>query len=493
MTAGTALAGAAFRCAGAWRRRLPALLLLLLLVLTPHAAHAHKPSDAYLRLRVDGALVEQRFDVALRDLDRDLELDADQNGLLDWREVRTRWADIEALAAQGVAVSADGRPCSAGPPGTPLLDEHSDGRYAVLTRRWTCPQPVRSLAVSYGLFALSDPSHRGIVRVLRGADGGSGETAVLTPSAPPRVFAPDGAAGDAGGRGGAAPGAAAGTRGGQAPGGWRAGFLGFVPEGVHHILIGSDHILFLLALLLPALLVRRRAATGISTVPPMRAAASAVARMPAAGSAMAMAMAPPLGPGVGTGVGTGASGLGTTGSDGVGGSSASRPAGGWQPAPSLRPVLADVLRVVTAFTVAHSITLALAAFDVVNPPSRWVESIIAASVALAAMNNLFPVFREGRWKLTFVFGLVHGFGFASALKDIGLTQGALVGPLLGFNVGVELGQLAIVAVFITAAWRLRTTRFYAGGLLTLGSIAIVLLALGWLVERAFDVKLPLPL
>ena len=354
-------------------------LLIACLGLLPLIAQAHKPSDAYVQLKVEGAIVEQRFDIALRDLERELALDADDDGQLSWGEVRTRWADIDRLSLQGLSVQADGAPCTPGASGAPQLDEHSDGRYAVLTRRWTCPAPVRTLTPAYQLFAQSDPTHRGIVRVQQ---QGRDETAVLVPGAAPRSF---------------------GTAAGPA-------FAGFVTEGIHHILIGSDHILFLLALLLPAVLA----------------------------------------------------------------------------SPRLKPVLAEVLRVVTAFTVAHSITLALAAFDIVNPPSRWVESVIAASVVFAALNNLVPMVREGRWKLTFAFGLVHGFGFAGALKDAGLTQGALALPLLGFNLGVELGQLAIVAGFVTLVWAVRTTRFYRQMLLRGGSAAIVVVAAGWLAERALD-------
>jgi len=126
---------------------------------------------------------------------------------------------------------------------------------------------------------------------------------------------------------------------------------------------------------------------------------------------------------------------------------------------------------------------------VVNPPSRWIESIIAASVVLAALDNLWPVFGNTRWKLTFLFGLVHGFGFAGALRELGLGAGSLAVTLLGFNVGVELGQLAIVAVVVPLAWTLRQTRFYTQALLRGGSVLIALLALRWLVERAFDVAL----
>ncbi len=376
-----------------------------LLLGLPLAAVAHKPSDAYLQLQVQGRQIEQRFDIALRDLERELALDADDDGRLAWGEVRQRWPDIERLAAAGLRLQADGQPCRPAATGsTPQLDEHSDGRYAVLVRRWTCDRPVQHLEVGYTLFSQSDPTHRGIVRVretVAGAPATGDASAVLVPGAPAHVF----------------------TLGATGP---TPGLIGFVKDGVHHILIGTDHVLFLLALLLPALLVRRAA--------------------------------PP----------------------------------GWTPAPALRPVLVDVLRVVTAFTVAHSITLALAAFDVLSPPSRWIESVIAASVVLAALNNLRPVVGHGRWKLTFAFGLVHGFGFANALKDLGLQQGALALPLFGFNLGVELGQLAIVALFLAVAWPMRASAFYRRGVLPVGSAAIALLATLWLVERVFDLTLPWP-
>jgi HupE/UreJ protein len=107
---------------------------------------------------------------------------------------------------------------------------------------------------------------------------------------------------------------------------------------------------------------------------------------------------------------------------------------------------------------------------------------------LAALNNIWPVISEARWKLTFVFGLVHGFGFASALKDAGLAKGALAGPLVGFNVGVELGQLCIVAVVLPLAWSLRNTRTYRGAFAG-GSLAIAGVAGLWFVQRVFDLSL----
>ena len=159
-----------------------------------------------------------------------------------------------------------------------------------------------------------------------------------------------------------------------------------------------------------------------------------------------------------------------------------------QEAQTFRAAFIDVLKVVTAFTLAHSITLTLASLQVIALPSRWVESAIAASVVVAALNNIFPLFRGRRPHAAFVFGLLHGFGFASVLADLGLPQGALALSLAGFNVGVELGQLAIVAVFLPLAYLARKTWFYKQ-LMTTGSAMIALIAAVWLFERAFDMKL----
>ncbi len=158
----------------------------------------------------------------------------------------------------------------------------------------------------------------------------------------------------------------------------------------------------------------------------------------------------------------------------------------WEAAPHLGGAFKDVLKVVTAFTLAHSITLSLAALQIISLPSRLVESVIAASVIVAALNNLRGTIDKRRWVMAFVFGLIHGFGFASVLADLGLPQGALVLALVGFNGGVELGQLAIVAVFLPLAFWLRATRFYRVGVLQVGSIIVALLATWWLLQRLFD-------
>ncbi len=432
-----------------------ALALTAAALLAAAPAQAHKASDAYVTLHVDGAVVDARIDIALRDLDRDLDLDTNADDQLSWKEVRMRWHDIAALTRNDIRLSADGAGCTPDPVATPASDanapaltEHSDGTYAVLRTQWHCAAPVQALSVEYELFAKTDPTHRGIARVSRanaGADAPAPQLAVLSPGngwhrftlppLPAASTAPDRSASIAEtpapialAAQAARPHAEADTA--PADDAPAASLWGFVREGVHHILIGYDHILFLLSLLLPAVWIRSAVTDPRTGVTRTR----------------------------------------------------------WIASNKLRLALTNVLKVVTAFTVAHSITLALSVFDVVNPPSRWVESIIAASVVLAALNNIWPVISEARWKLTFVFGLVHGFGFASALKDAGLAKGALAAPLVGFNVGVEIGQLCIVAVVLPIAWALRDTRTYRGAFAG-GSLAIAGVAGLWLVQRAFDLSL----
>jgi hypothetical protein len=161
----------------------------------------------------------------------------------------------------------------------------------------------------------------------------------------------------------------------------------------------------------------------------------------------------------------------------------------WQPRASLTDATLDVLKVVTAFTVAHSITLSLAVTGVVHLPSRLVESGIALSVVLGAANNLIPVIRDRRWMVAFAFGLIHGLGFASVLTDLGLQGTTLALALIGFNAGVEVGQLAIVFALVPIAYALRATAFYRRAFMPAGAVAIGAIALYWLAIRAMGMTL----
>jgi hypothetical protein len=159
--------------------------------------------------------------------------------------------------------------------------------------------------------------------------------------------------------------------------------------------------------------------------------------------------------------------------------------GQWEPVPEVRPAFLNIVKVVTAFTLAHSITLSLATLDIVRLPSRLTESVIAASIIVAALNNIFPLVTDSRARIAFAFGLLHGFGFASVLADMGLPHGARLISLLSFNLGIETGQLAVVLTVMPIVYAMRRGVVYRRAVMPWGSALIAALALMWFVQRAF--------
>jgi hydrogenase/urease accessory protein HupE len=145
----------------------------------------------------------------------------------------------------------------------------------------------------------------------------------------------------------------------------------------------------------------------------------------------------------------------------------------------------SVVRIVSAFTLAHSVTLSIATLDILTIPARIIEPLIAASIVWVALENLLVAEPDRRrWIWSFVFGLVHGFGFASALGELDLKGSAIVRALVGFNVGVEIGQLIFVALFLPALAVLKRGR---GASLTprIASVAVAIVGSYWLGERIF--------
>ena len=145
----------------------------------------------------------------------------------------------------------------------------------------------------------------------------------------------------------------------------------------------------------------------------------------------------------------------------------------------------SLLAAVTAFTVAHSITLAAAALGAWAPPPRLVEAAIALSIAYVGIENFFVASAERRWRVTFPFGLVHGFGFASALREVALPRADVPLALLSFNLGVELGQLAVLGALLPLLALLRASPRFAGAGVRALSGATAALGLAWFVARVF--------
>lgn len=362
-----------------------ALAALVLLIVASGPARAHKASDAYLQLEAGERGTTLRIDVALRDLDQQIDLDVDADGRLTWGEVRAAWPAIERVVRDGVQLAG----CELTTAGRGL-ERRSDGAYAALQLRSDCVLGTSPM-LRYTLFADIDPTHRGLLRIER--PGNEVLVRVLDPARPDDIGQPA-----------------------------QTSFLG---EGVHHIVTGYDHVLFLLCLLLPAVMRRERAEGG-------------------------------------------------------------RPR--WRPVERWSAALWPVLGIVTAFTLAHSITLALAAAKWVSLPASFIEPAIAATIVLAAVDNLRPILPGPRWLVTFVFGLVHGFGFAGVLGEIELPRLEFAWALLQFNIGLELGQVAIVLAAMAVLYALRSHRRYPAWAIRGGSVAALLVGAWWFVERTTELR-----
>ena len=368
------------------------LVLILFLWAWALSAHAHKPSDSYLSLSVEGDHLIRQWDIALRDLDYAIGLDADGNGEITWREVEANHKEIAAYALARLSIAADGASCATTVTNH-LIDYHSDGAYEVMRFAVACPTAADVLTIKYTLLFDRDPQHHGLLRL---EEDGHTHTAIFSPERDTwRLEGHSVALGHQ--------------------------FLEYCETGVWHIWTGFDHILFLCSLLLTAVLER--------------------------GS------------------------------------------GRWRAVANFRPAFLEVLSIVTAFTIAHSITLSLAVLGLITLPARLIESTIAASVIIAAVNNLYPLIERRLWIVAFLFGLVHGLGFANVLTDLALSKPALALSLVSFNLGVEAGQSAIVAAFLPLAYFARHTWLYPRLVLGAGSLGITGVAAVWLIERSLNVSL----
>lgn len=164
--------------------------------------------------------------------------------------------------------------------------------------------------------------------------------------------------------------------------------------------------------------------------------------------------------------------------------------GRWEPSNGLRESMMNTVKIVTVFTLAHTVTLSLATFGIITLPVAFVEAVIALSIAVVAIGNLFPRFHTQSWKVVFIFGLFHGFGFANVLEPLGLDPTRKAIGLGAFNIGVELGQLAIVFAVFPILFALRLLPSYRVVAMQGGSLALIAIAIFWFVERTYGALAP---
>ena len=362
---------------------------------------AHRLGESYLFLKIYDNAIEGRVEITLSDLNNVAPLDQDNDGKVSQEELDAKIDVVKAYVSERIKIGAHQSPYpiryTAHKVIKTLLGKYIEIEFMIDNIQ----QVPEVLDVGYSILFEVDPNHRGLLVIEHNQLTGT----VNTAEAVSLIFSPE--------------------RQRQkldltAPSGLRV-FLSFIGRGVWHIWIGTDHILFLVALVLPAVLKRE-------------------------GNL-------------------------------------------WEPVPNFRPAFITVVKIVTLFTIAHSITLSLAALGIVRLPSRFIESVIAISVVLAALNNLFPIFADRGWLIIFGFGLFHGFGFAIVLGHLGLGQRSLIAPLFGFNLGVEIGQAAIISITFPAFYALRLLeKFYSSVMLKFGSAVVALIALLWFIERVFELE-----
>ena len=372
------------------------VLIVLLGAMVPTHAWSHATGENYVWINVQDQHFEGRFEVRLDDLRSELgiELSADYETA---KPVVLETANrVQDYLQQRFAISTDDRQLPIEFTDTRLLKAAGLGHFAQYYYRTPDIDIPERVSIRNDLFFENDPFHRSLLLVEYdrriNKDYGSEFTAlVFSPANSEQVL-------DFTDIRGLLP------------------IKDFIWQGMLHIWIGIDHILFLVALLLPVVLVRRDDT--------------------------------------------------------------------WIPVDSFRAVFWNTIKVVTIFTIAHSITLALAALEIVQLPSRLVESVIALSIILVALNNIFPTFRASILIIIFLFGLFHGLGFASVMGNLPFRMQDLVWVIVAFNVGVEIGQIAVVSAIVPLMYWARKQAFYKHVVPVYGSALLAVVAGYWFVERA---------
>jgi len=378
-----------------WLRTIGATLLALA-VLTPGHLQAHAQGEDYVVFRFLENAIEGHFEIAAPDLAEKLGVTIEPGTDKGVSSVRASAASVQAYIARHFAVGPEGQP--------PYVLEFvrydttslAQGLFAQYHFRVeTGPLPDR-LAITHNMFYEDDRLHRGLVLVEFNAKtnttypgeytamvfnpNNSEQTLDLT--AIPSIMSP----------------------------------RDMIVQGVWHIWIGIDHILFLLALMLPTVLVRTP--------------------------------------------------------------------DGWRPVDTFFQAFLNLLKIVTVFTVAHSITLLLAALDLIALPSRLVESVIALSIILVAAHNIVGKVRGGSLLIILGLGLFHGLGFASVMGNLPFRMVDLLRVVIGFNIGVELGQVAIVGVLFPLLFFMRRSPLYQPVVLRGLSLVLAAIAAWWFVQRS---------
>lgn len=363
---------------------------LLAALIMPIQCFGHSLSDSYLELNFNGQDVSGHLQIAIQDLELAIGLDSNADAQVSWRELQSKEEKLHAYAKSNLLLKRADIACTYNF-GTTMLNDLNAGMFAYLPITGQCAS-TGVTTVQYNLLFNIDASHRGIATVY---EGDRLHSYLFSPQQRSVTLA-------------------------QRSASLFSHMKNFVVEGIWHIWIGLDHILFLVALLLPIVLGRKET------------------------------------------------------------QSLNRDYSG---------MLTEILKVVTAFTAAHSITLILASLNIVSLPSRLVESLIALSVAISGLNIIVPLFRGRHWQIAFGFGLIHGFGFAGVLSDLSLPAAQYISGLISFNIGVELGQLLIVLVLVPLLLALGAPKSIRLATRAFAGVSITVFGAIWVAERYWGLSI----
>jgi len=376
------------------RSRRAAALLLALALLAPARAGAHMAGVSHLKLEIAGPGITGTWDVHVHDARVAMGWPAAATPDSGWAELKAHEPEFRKMLASKLTLATDGKPCPFAFTAEPMTLDRTIGA-AVLHLTARADTSFSKLRIGFDLLLWDvDPTYTGFFSVQ--------DERVTTLG----VFKHGGAHS---------------LEIDIHHTNWARTIAEFVREGISHIWSGPDHILFLLALLLPAALRREQKR--------------------------------------------------------------------WEPRAGFWPALREVVKVVTAFTCAHSLTLALSFFGILRLPVEITESAIAVSVFVAAWNNLHPFLPGKACVMAATFGLVHGLGFANALAQLGAPPHLRALALGSFNVGVEIGQLVIVGVALPVLYAASRRQFYPRLVMGVGSFAICWVAVLWFLERGFDLQI----
>ncbi|MHC1766645.1 MAG: HupE/UreJ family protein [Verrucomicrobiia bacterium] len=363
-------------------------------------ALAHEAGENYVFLEFHDTFIEGRIEFQYADLKEKIGVDITIGGTVSEERLRTTAPQVQRYITERFTIASGGREYTLHFADAGLFNH--EGGWAQYPFRIETGVVPPHLQITHWMGYENDPLHRGVLVIEQGewpsksyqmriamVFGPNNPTQTLDVRNPPEVMTP----------------------------------ARMIWQGVLHIWIGLDHILFLLALALPIVLVRA--------------------------------------------------------------------GGAWAPVPGLGHSLWPLLKIVTVFTIAHSITLGLASLGIIWVPSRLVESMIALSIVLVGINNIAGRSHHTSLLVILVLGLFHGLGFASVMGELPFRIAQLkhfVLTIVGFNLGVELGQVAILVASFPVLFGLRNARLYSPLVLNGGSAVLVCIAGYWLVERAFGLE-----